>query len=258
VLTLTVRFSGRGVILGLVIVFSLLAVCTFGVDAHAVIQDPPLVLGPVGLIGALSIFSWTFRRSDIEQRERARTDALTGLLNRSSLETQIQTFRTRASAERTSIGCILLDIDHFKRINDTYGHKAGDLVLTDIAHIVRSQLRGHDLAYRIGGEELLLLLPGASSALTLALAEAIRQEVVLATMDNLPRVTVTQGVAAVPAGEFFDYETLFSKVDAALYEGKQAGRNRVILASSSQKERRYGERRVSSGMEQIQPLQTEN
>ena len=164
-----------------------------------------------------------------ELERRATTDPLTGLLNRASLQSQIAAL-SKDDAVYSSVGLIMLDIDHFKKINDTYGHKTGDLVLQDIALIIRSQIRASDFIFRIGGEEFLLLLPGVTNELAHALAESLRRSVVEATFPNGLHVTVTCGVSVSATGKAFDYDTTFSEADRALYEGKRTGRNRVIDA----------------------------
>jgi diguanylate cyclase (GGDEF)-like protein len=121
---------------------------------------------------------------------------------------------------------IVGDIDHFKRINDSHGHAVGDAVLTDVAYNLRKTLRAFDLFYRTGGEEFLVLLPGADLTSATELAEALRHAVATAPQGGL-RVTMSFGAAASQPEEAFEYAAVFAAADAALYEAKHSGRNRV-------------------------------
>jgi len=125
------------------------------------------------------------------------------------------------------IGIVIGDLDHFKTVNDTLGHTVGDAVLTDVAYLMRKQLRAFDLAYRLGGEEFLVLLPGADLEQTEKMAELLRQEVAAGEVGGGQRVSMSFGVSASPHGSVFDYSAVFAEADAALYEAKRSGRNRV-------------------------------
>jgi diguanylate cyclase (GGDEF)-like protein len=121
------------------------------------------------------------------------------------------------------------DLDHFKSINDTRGHTAGDAVLKEVAYLLRKQLRAFDLAYRLGGEEFLILVPGSDLEHTAGLAERLREGVHAGAAIGGVSVTLSLGVAASEHDEPFDYPSVFAKADAALYRAKRGGRNQVCL-----------------------------
>ena len=225
-MTLGARFSGRGIAVGVAISMILLLAVAFGVDANAVIHDPPLVLAPIALMIAVAMFQTVLMRSDVKHRAEAVIDPLTGMLNRTALARRVEELAQQSQIARQPIGLIAGDIDHFKRINDSHGHAAGDAVLKDVAYELRKTLRAFDLFYRTGGEEFLVLLPGADLAHTAELAEALRAAVADQPLGG-HRVTMSFGTAASAPDEVFDYEAVFAEADAALYEAKHSGRNRV-------------------------------
>lgn len=159
---------------------------------------------------------------------QARTDALTGLLNRRGFETQMAFAVALARRSSRPLSLITVDVDHFKRVNDTYGHEAGDEVLRRLARTLESRLRGSDVVARLGGEEFVALLPdtdlnGAQSiahALVTAMAE--QQDPVVGT------ITVSAGVATMRGAED-NGAAMLRRGDAALYEAKGQGRNRVCV-----------------------------
>jgi len=163
----------------------------------------------------------------------ARRDALTGLANRRAFEEALQREVARARRTGAALAVVALDIDHFKRVNDTHGHAAGDLVLAEVAARAQRALRAEDLLARIGGEELAALLPGATLAAAAEVAERIRHAVgdrgipVAATAID---VTVSLGCAALLADER-EGAALLARADARLYDAKRAGRNRVVCAA---------------------------
>jgi diguanylate cyclase (GGDEF)-like protein len=164
--------------------------------------------------------------------EMAVTDVLTGLHNRRWLDGRLQEEVQRSQRFDKSLSVLMLDIDHFKRINDQYGHPAGDAVLKHLAEVVVSQLREVDLATRYGGEEFVVMLPETDDAAAMHGAERIRRAVAGASF-TLPdgseiSMTVSIGVASYP-GSAAGAEELIAHADQALYLAKQAGRNRVAL-----------------------------
>jgi diguanylate cyclase (GGDEF)-like protein len=159
-------------------------------------------------------------------------DQLTGLLNRHALARRATELEQQSQVTGEPVGVVIGDLDHFKGVNDALGHATGDAVLADVAYTIRKQLRAFDLAYRLGGEEFLVLIPGADAEQTAALAERLREAI--DTQDYAGRhVTMTFGVSATGGGEAFDYETHFERADAALYEAKRAGRNCVHAAGGT-------------------------
>jgi diguanylate cyclase (GGDEF)-like protein len=227
IVTLSARFSVRGIVLGVAITIGALLVVGLGVDAHAVWKYPPLVLGPIALVIAVAILSTALMQSDVEHRSEAVIDELTGMLNRKALTHRVAELTQQSRLTGEPVGMIAGDLDHFKAINDSAGHSAGDAVLRDVASLLRGELRAFDLAYRIGGEEFLILLPGSGLAQSGVIAEQLRRAVGAGQFGGTERLTISFGVAASQPGDEFDYAAVFASADAALYEAKGAGRNRV-------------------------------
>ncbi len=171
-----------------------------------------------------------------EQAERmATTDGLTGLLNRRTFNALLERRLREAQRYERPLSLLLLDIDHFKKVNDTHGHPAGDAVLRGVAGVAQKQARETDLVARYGGEELALILPETDVRGALAIAERIRKAVEAtphATDQGTLKVTLSVGLAMWPgAGEL--PEQLLQDADRALYRAKQNGRNRVEAATSA-------------------------
>ena len=166
--------------------------------------------------------------------EQATTDPLTGLHNRRSLQKQLDLELVRAGRGRHSLAVILLDIDHFKRFNDTFGHQAGDEVLKCVAEVIRKGVRSSDIAGRYGGEEMITILPEATAQAAVMRAEAMRREIAAQHLehagDSLGSLTASFGVAVFP-DHGSDSGSLIRAADQALYEAKNAGRNRVVVSS---------------------------
>ena len=158
-------------------------------------------------------------------------DPLTGLFNRRYMEETIQREILRAAQNQTKIGIIMADIDHFKNFNDTHGHKAGDELLIKLADFFKFEIRGSDIACRYGGEEFILILPGASTEGTYKRAEHLREEVknlkVYFQDQLLPSITLSMGIAIYP-DHGIELNDLIQVADAALYKAKEQGRDRVI------------------------------
>ena len=226
-ITLGARFSERGIALGVAITIGMIVGVSFGVDAAAVIDNPPLLIGPVAMVIAVALLQTVLMRSDVETRANAVIDPLTGMLNRQALAPRVAELTQQSRVANEPIGLIVCDIDHFKSVNDTYGHAAGDAVLTDVAYTLRKGLRAFDLIYRIGGEEFLVLLPGADLPRSLEVAEDLRSSVESSPAGDGHPVTMSFGVSASPAGTPFDYDAMFAAADAALYAAKDEGRNCV-------------------------------
>lgn len=156
-------------------------------------------------------------------------DPLTGVLNRAGLELQGKRVGLRALRSGRSLAVVMIDVDNFKRINDTYGHPVGDEVLRHLADLLRIELRPHDVLARFGGEEFVLVLDGVNLAEALGLAERLRERIeaaVLQVESISVRFTVSMGVACSDE-RGHDLIRLISAGDVALYEAKRAGRNRV-------------------------------
>jgi diguanylate cyclase (GGDEF)-like protein len=229
--TLGARFELRGVLLGVAFLIGLLFLCTFALDPQAVLDRPDTLIFPIALVIATAIFSGATQASDRDHRREAVLDPLTGLLNRSALLTRFEELEQLAGhGEHASLGLLVADLDHFKQINDEHGHPAGDAVLRDVAYAMRKALRAFDLVYRVGGEEFVVLLPGADLAHTVEVGERLREAVAEVRTGDI-RVTMSLGAAAARGGgvRFLD---LYGAADAALYAAKRDGRDRVSAAGS--------------------------
>jgi diguanylate cyclase (GGDEF)-like protein len=231
VVTLSARFAMKGVALGVGITLTLMLAVAFGVHSERIINDPPLIIMPAALVIALGMLSTALMRSDMEHRTEAVVDPLTGMLNRNALATRIAELTQQSRVSGEPIGLIVGDVDRFKEINDSHGHSTGDAVLRDVANVLRTQLRAFDLIYRLGGEEFLVLLPGADLEHTHMRAEVLRAAMAATTMAADVRLTMSFGVAASGPGSEFEYDAVFASADAALYEAKRGGRDQVIPES---------------------------
>jgi len=226
IITLVARFSDRGIAIGVATSVVLLFAVAFGVNAHAVTANPTLVIAPLALIVVVTMFAIALMRSDAEHRSRAVLDPLTGMLNRTALESRVEELAQQSAISGEPVGVILADVDHFKAVNDAHGHGTGDAVLRHVAYVIRKELRAFDLAYRIGGEEFLILLPRADHHQSLEIAEQIREAVEGEAIAGVA-VTISCGIGGSSGGSPFDYSAAFADCDAALYRAKDEGRNRV-------------------------------
>jgi diguanylate cyclase (GGDEF)-like protein len=167
------------------------------------------------------------------------TDFLTGWNNRRYLQTRLAEELARAERQNSSVACMMIDIDHFKRVNDLHGHLAGDAVLREVAQRIDAELRQSDARARFGGDEFAVVLPGVRLAggqqLATRILEAVTQRPVPLGAHGAETITLSIGLASLepPAGTR-DYkalcEQLVAEADAALYRAKSAGRNRVVTA----------------------------
>jgi two-component system cell cycle response regulator len=173
------------------------------------------------------------RERNAELDRMTRTDALTGVYNRRHLEEELTRQYAIARRQRHPVSVLLLDIDHFKQVNDTYGHPAGDLVLREFARRLRDDLRAGDIAGRWGGEEFLVVLPGADLSAAIEVAERIRRATartpVITAEGEIP-LTVSGGCAVGPLDTPDDQ---VSRADTALYQAKAAGRDRIVAAAEA-------------------------
>ena len=160
------------------------------------------------------------------------TDALTGLQNRRYLDDRLPLALANCRAMNTPVSIIMVDIDHFKRVNDTYGHQHGDVIIQGVSSILLSHIRRNsDFAIRYGGEEMLLCFSGVALEACLAIARRIHEQIREAVFphNNQPvSVTVSMGIAESQADEAYDKDALIAVADKRLYQAKQAGRNRIV------------------------------
>jgi diguanylate cyclase (GGDEF)-like protein len=161
-----------------------------------------------------------------EYRQKSRHDGLTGLFNRATFDELLQQNMSISEKTGANLSLILIDVDDFKKVNDTYGHVAGDRVLSDMGRILHSILRQEDVACRYGGEEFVILIQHATQAQTVQAAEKIRGCVESHAFDELPRITVSVGCGTYQLDE--SATNFINRVDLALYEAKRNGKNRVV------------------------------
>jgi two-component system, cell cycle response regulator len=160
---------------------------------------------------------------------RATHDSLTGLPNRAMVLDTLRRERSRQVRGGGSFGIILLDIDHFKNVNDTYGHQCGDAVLQEVARIMTASVRAYDTVGRYGGEEFLIVVPSTDAASVFGLSERIRHTIAakpIATGSGEISITVSLGLAVSGGITPLDPEAMLSTADEALYRAKERGRNR--------------------------------
>ena len=160
---------------------------------------------------------------------QARSDPLTGLLNRRGLEGQFAFAIALARRSGRPLSLLAVDVDHFKRVNDTHGHGVGDQVLQSLAQTLQQRLRSSDVAARIGGEEFVALLPDTSLEEARAAADALRLAVAAQLHPQVGPITISLGVSALRADDADNARTLLERADAALYQAKKEGRNRVCV-----------------------------
>jgi diguanylate cyclase (GGDEF)-like protein len=200
---------------------------------------PPVVFARVLIITLLSISVLWLEISRLYEtiENQATHDELTGIANRRAVVAQLQRELTRATRENSPCSVALFDIDYFKRVNDTWGHPAGDRVLKWVTTMIDTSIRPYDTLGRYGGEEFLMVMPGAGRDAALAIADRARTAI-----QNQPckvngeeiRITISVGIATSSAG--VDFDALLQLADNALYRAKESGRNRVVAAEAMQAE----------------------
>jgi len=227
--TLGSRFEPRGMVYGTVFIFVMFAASAVLPDPAAALDNRQTLIAAAALILSTVILSGALVESDRAHRRRSTLDPLTGLFNRNALEQRLAELDGQPSRpeEGLSHAFLLCDLDHFKRINDRLGHGAGDAVLQHVAYTMRATLRAGDSIYRVGGEEILVILPGADREAAIEIAERLRHEVPRRRPVGV-EVTVSIGVA-VSEADAVDTDDLLARADAALYAAKANGRNQVFV-----------------------------
>lgn len=167
------------------------------------------------------------REKQAELYELANTDPLTGAGNRLSFNLQATREVSRSQRYGQPMSLIFLDLDHFKAVNDEFGHFAGDEILVSVTELLNRRLRQSDSLYRWGGEEFVVLAPQTDQSSVVQLAEDLRQTIAESEMDEHHRVTASLGVATLQPDE--DLESLVKRADQKLYEAKAQGRDRVVV-----------------------------
>lgn len=169
-------------------------------------------------------------------RREATRDPLTGLCNRRRLDDIARREISFGQRDGHAVGLILLDLDHFKRLNDTFGHSAGDAALRAVAELLRSRIRMYDIACRYGGEEIVVVVPGESTVGAAALAEYLRAGIAALDVVSdgvlLPHFTASFGVSSFPE-HGWEFEAILGAADKALYRAKTEGRNLVVTATAA-------------------------
>jgi diguanylate cyclase (GGDEF)-like protein len=224
------RFRGPVVLVfGTMTAVALLGV-TFGLDPSGTYEDPRLIITAIALLVCVTLANWALVEAEMTQRDAAVLDPLTGLLNRKALDVRALEIEQQARLTGESVALIAADLDGFKNVNDSHGHDRGDAVLQSVAYEMRKALRSFELIYRLGGEEFLVILPGAELPEGVLVAERLRTTLEGSRPGGL-RVTGSFGVSAA-AGDEVNYAKLFKAADEALYEAKDTGRNQVVAAGS--------------------------
>ena len=163
----------------------------------------------------------------IELEKLSATDRLTGAWNRAHFDKTIVIESSRSVRYLQPLALIFFDIDHFKRINDTYGHAVGDAVICEVVKVVRDNMRASDMLFRWGGEEFVVLAPATSYRSAASLAEALRVKVERHAIETVGNITISLGVAEHASGE--SENSCLQRADAAMYAAKNGGRNRVVV-----------------------------
>jgi diguanylate cyclase (GGDEF)-like protein len=187
------------------------------------------------VLGSIGFVLMVKERSDSEVMHLAMTDSLTQIPNRRALMKSAEQALARRSGLPVSI--LMIDLDHFKPINDTYGHQTGDEVLCQVVGRLNGRLRQHDVLGRYGGEEFCVVAPDSDAKGVLALAESLRERIAatpFATSHGEISASVSIGITTCEANAMCKLDEILAQADAALYTAKQAGRNRVVCFSSMQ------------------------
>jgi diguanylate cyclase (GGDEF)-like protein len=238
--------------IGIVVTHSIVALIAYGAALEAI--DGPADLIALHLLVAagtmacagIVVSNLSSQLRSLTQRlaDAARTDPLTGLLNRRALDEGFETELARSRRTRSAVSLVVLDIDHFQRFNDERGHQAGDQILSRLAVVLRDTTRTVDLTARVGGEEFAVMAPETGIPGGLALAERLRRAIELEFSGESPTLTVSLGVSGSP-GNGGDRQGLIKAASAALVEAKQGGRNKAAV-SAAKPERLEVDRRTGS------------
>lgn len=230
------RFLSVVFMLGVAIALWRIATLSMAVDEsdeifdHNLIQQVYLGMFSLGVLGlSIGFILLANERLRVELEFMATRDPMTGMFNRRAFFNRAEIEWSRSMRSHRPLAAITSDIDFFKKVNDTYGHHIGDLVIKDFANRSSSMLRLPDILARFGGEEFVILLPDTGLAEARKVAERIRREIQTHRDKALPPYTVSLGVSVAQgdAGQAADIEALLAEADAALYRAKQGGRNRV-------------------------------
>jgi diguanylate cyclase (GGDEF)-like protein len=226
VVTLSARFNIRGIATGVAFTLVLLMGVAL-TDWSAVTASPPILIAPAALIVATAMLSTALMRSDIEYRSEALVDPLTGMLTRRALEERAEELAHQSRLESEPVGVIVGDLDQLKELNDRHGHPAGDEALRSAARGILAELRAFDLAYRVGGDEFVVLLPGSGLEQAREMAERLGAAVPNGAEDGIP-LSMSFGFDASAPGEVFDFDEVYRRADAKLIEVKRKNRHGAL------------------------------
>lgn len=231
-IALAVRFRLRGVIAGVLLTTAFLGAMAVATSRtqHLHLPGQVWLVGDIALVASSVAYTLALVYSDVQHRGQALLDPLTGMLNRNALDTRVAELAEQARVTGQPIALIMGDLDRFKSINDERGHAMGDAVLRAVGERIRAHLRAYDLAYRLGGEEFLIVLPGSDSAGARVVAERLRRAIEGDLSTGLP-YTMSFGVGSSTVGAF-DFKSLLEETDGALYAAKAEGRNCVHVAGT--------------------------
>jgi diguanylate cyclase (GGDEF)-like protein len=221
------RFPDRASRIGLAYALVLAFAAVLISDPGVLTRDPLALTLLLMSVVAIHTVSTVLRDSDVENRSAAILDPLTGMLNRNAMIARTAEIEHQSTVSGEPVAVLLADLDRFKLVNDNHGHATGDAVLREVAYRFRRTLRAYDLAYRMGGEEFVVLLLGASPEGATRVAEELRAAVGAVAVSGMG-ITISIGVAASEHGTAFVWDEVYARADGALYQAKAEGRNRVV------------------------------
>ena len=198
------------------------------------LHDPAPLIGVIVLLAALVVAQQPLLDAETRWRRDAVLDPLTGLLNRQGLQRRFREVAEQARLTDQPVSLVAFDLDEFKHVNDAHGHAQGDAVLRDVAYALRKALRSFELLYRIGGEELLLILPGTELSVGCEIADQARRAIEQSEGAGV-HVTASFGVSSA-CGDAIEFAAMFAAADRSLYVAKRAGRNRVAFLPRADEE----------------------
>lgn len=226
VLLLAGRFRRTVAVTGLAVAAVAVVATMLALFPERTLDHPEGVAVTLFLLAGAVAITASFSQVEDRLREHVHTDPLTGLLNRLGLDARFARVAEDARAADEAFSLVLLDIDHFKRVNDDHGHDVGDVVLARVASILSTRLRDADLVFRLGGEEFAVLLPNVGAGNAASVAERLRAAVSEEPLEGIA-VTVSAGIATSgPHGE--GWRGLYRRADAALLAAKRSGRDRCV------------------------------
>jgi diguanylate cyclase (GGDEF)-like protein len=248
VVTAAARFRMPVFLTGSMLAIIVLIVSTSLASTSALLHNPSPLIAIVVLLAALVAAQRPLLDAEIRWRRDAVLDPLTGLLNRQGLKRRFREVAEQARLTECPVSLVMCDLDAFKLLNDAHGHARGDAALKDVAYLLRKELRSFELLYRIGGEELLLILPGAELNAARVIAEQARAAIEHGRPAGL-HLTASFGVSTA-TGEDIEFQPMFQAADRALYDAKRGGRNKVAPSVAAD------DTELAAGMRELVALPT--